>query len=134
MGRVIIREHADAGRARDGRGTVSIIKGSLVTDEFGVPIKTVDTVGGTSVECAALTSRTHFVALEAVDSDIRYKVRPKRNRYTPVTATDDDNPIPAGGIVFEAVYPGAIIAFLQTSQIGGAPLAFQQAYVPVLAL
>ena len=134
MGRVILREHNDMARGRAGGAPGGIVKGTLVTDELGLPIKTVDTIGGTSVECEALTARTHFVAIEAADSDIRYKIRPKRARYVPVTATDDDNPIPSGQVVFEAVYPGAILAFLQTSQIGGAPLGFQQSYVIALAL
>ncbi len=135
MGRVIIREHRDQAHDRSGKPT-GLLKGPLVTDEMGLPIKTVDTTGGTAVDCLPLTSKTHFVALESVDNDVRYVVRPKKYRYTPLAATEDHTPIPATGVVFEAVYPGAIISFLQTSAqgTGGAPYPFQSSYVPVLAL
>lgn len=118
---------------RSGRAS-GVVLGQLATDHLGLPIKTVDTIGGTAVDCLPLTSRTNFVGLEAVDVDVRYKVRPKKFRYTPAAATDDDNPIPAGGVVIEAAYPGAIISFLQESQVGGAVFPYQQSYLPVLAL
>ena len=132
MGRVVIREYTDLQRSRSGDPT-GLLRGSLATDELGTSIKTVDTAPGTSVDCAALTSRTHFVALEA-DSDMRYVVRPKKFRYVPLAATADHSPLPAGSEKMEAVYPGAILSFLQTSPIGGVVYPFQQAYIPVLAL
>lgn len=137
MGRVVIREYRDMKHDRSGLAS-GLILGQLATDHLGLPIKSVDTVGGTAVDCLPLTSRTNFVALEAVDSDIRYKVRTKKFRYTPAPATDDDNPIPAGSVVMEAVYPGAVISFLQTSGLGGVttpagPFLTSQ-YIPVLSL
>lgn len=130
---MLIREYGQV--ARSIGVSSGVLKGTLVTDEQGLPIKTVDTVYDSSVECAALTARTHFVVMEAVDSTVRYKVRPKRFSATPVTATDDDAPIPAGASVTESVYPGAIIAFRQTTPVGDVNgIAFQSSYVPVLAL
>ncbi len=138
MGQVRIREHSDLQRSRAGSST-PLFKGPLVTDELGESIKVV-TVGSDPVDCPPLTRKTHFVAIEAVDSDIRYKVRPKSDRWTRYEATGDDTPVAAGAVQFEAVYPGAIISFLQTSDLigpggpGGEPIAFQPSYVPVLAL
>lgn len=129
----MIREYRDMKHDRSGRAS-GLILGQLATDHLGLPIKTVDTVGGTAIDCLPLTSRTNFVAIEAVDSDLRYKVRPKKFRYTPAAATDDDNPIPAGAVAMEAVYPGAVISFLQTSQVGGVAYPYQQSYLPLLSL
>ena len=121
-------------RGRSGDATM-LVKGPLVTDEFGLPIKVVTTAYDESVDCDALTPKTHFVALEAVDSNIRYKVRPKKFRHISAPATDDDTPIAAGATVIEAVYPGCVIAFRQTSPVGDVSgIPFQASYVPVLAL
>ncbi len=131
MGTVIIREHNDLQRSRTGVST-GLLKGSLVTDELHLPIKTVST-SGTSTESAPMTARTHFVAIEP-DSNVRYVVRPKRAMYTPITCTDQHTPIPAGSVQIEAVYPGAVIAFLQTSDVGGDLVPFDQNLIPVLML
>ena len=135
MGLVRIREYNDMARPRAGGANVGtgLLKGPIVTDELGLPIKTVNTSPGTSVDCAQLTRKTHFVALEA-DADVRYAVRPKALIRQSLAATENHPLIPAGATVIEAVYPQAIIAFLQTSQSGGATVPFQQSYIPVLAL
>ncbi len=131
MGTVVIREHNDLQRSRSGDPT-GLLRGSLVTDELGLPIKTV-TTSGDSTECTPLTARTHFVAIEP-DSNIRYVVRPKRHRYTPITCTDQHTPVPAGAVQIEAVYPGAVIAFLQTSDVGGGHVLTDQNLIPILML
>ena len=105
----------------------------LVTAEI-VAKQAITTEAGASVDSAPMSGRTHFVALEAVDSDIRYRMRPKAFRYTALDAESDDTPLPAGAVVIEPVYPGAVIAFLQVSQVGGEVGPFLPAYVPVLAL
>lgn len=119
-----------AGGANVGTGT---LKGPLVTDELGLPIKTVSTTPGEAVDSSPMTQRTHFVAIEP-DSDVRYAVRPKSALHVKLDATANHTPIPAGAVVIEAVYPGAVISFLQTSQIGGSEVPFQQSYIPVLLL
>ncbi len=80
-----------------------------------------------------MSPKTHFVALEA-DSDMRYRMRPRTDKFTPLAAADDDTPLPAGAVVIEPVYPGAVIAFLQTSGLGGAETPFSPFLIPILLL
>lgn len=135
MAQVVIREHNDMARPRGGGANVGTftLKGTLVTDEYGLPIKVVDISSGLPVDSPRMTARTHFVAIEP-DADVRYAIRPKKAAFTKLDATINHTPIPAGAVVIEAVYPGAIISFLQTSLVGGSDQAFQSSYVPVLGL
>jgi hypothetical protein len=126
MGSVTIREHNDIARDRSGQPTM-LVKGEIIRKQ------TVTTVEGSSVDSAAMSAQTHFVALEA-DSDVRYRMRPRNKKFIALAAELNDTPLPAGAVVIEPVYPGCIIAFLQTSELGGAETPYQQSYVPVLAL
>ena len=127
MDSVRIREHPDMARGRAADASM-IVKGAILVKQE------ITTVEETAIDCAAFSGKTHFVALEAVDSDIRYRMRPKAHRWTPLAAAADDTPLPAGGVAIEAVYPGAIMSFLQTSQLGGGEVPFQQSYIPILLL
>lgn len=135
MGQVRIREYNDAARSKVGLTTI-LLQGPLVTDFLGLSIKTLELTFGSAADAPALTGKTHFVALEAVDVNVRYAVRPQNRRWTQLAATENHAPIPAGGVVIEAVYPGAIISFLQTSLDGavGQGVGWSATYVPVLAL
>lgn len=132
MGTVYIRQHNDLASRRDGRGGgSSLVKGELVTAATELT-----TTRGTAVDAPAFTAKTHFVALEPIDCNVRYYVRPKASRYVSRGATLRDTPIPAGAVAFEAVYPGAVISFLEVAMPTGTPSAgtFVPGYVPVLGL
>lgn len=134
MGTVILREYVDVAYSKTGgQGAGDLVKGELATDRNGTAIKTVN-VGAVAVDCPKLTARTHFVGIEPTDCNVRYAVRPKALRWTPLPATVNHNPVPAGAVVYEAVYPGAIISFLQTATPTTGPAPFRPGYVPVLAL
>jgi hypothetical protein len=133
VGSVYIRQHNDIAGRRFGGSASGLVKGELVT-----PPTELVTTRGTAVDAPAMTAKTHFVALEPIDCNVRYAVRPKAARYTPRDATLKDTPIPAGAVVYEAVYPGAIISFLEVGMPSGSQASgsgvFLPGYVPVLAL
>lgn len=135
MGRIVIREYKTVKRqpAAGSGGDTGLVQGELITDRFGLPIKTVATTPDTPVDCARLTASTHFVAIES-DSDVRYAVRPKRLNHIALSATENHPFVPAGTQIIEAVYPGAIISFMQTGgdSVSGPSQPYMQAYVPVL--
>jgi hypothetical protein len=132
VGRIVIREYKNV--KRHSGGVTDVVQGALVTDHFGLPIKTVTTVAATPVDCARLTASTHFVAIES-DTDVRYAVRPRKRNHITLSATEDHPFVPAGMQIIEAVYPGAIISFLQVSgdAQSGPATPYLQVYAPVLA-
>jgi hypothetical protein len=89
----------------------------------------------TNIDSPRLTASTHFVQMES-DANVRYAIRPKKLNANVLLATRDHPLIPAGSVVVEAVYPGCIINFYQTSPVGvasGPAQPFSPAYIPVLA-
>lgn len=116
-------------RSREGFTSTGLLKGPLLQAPT-----TVITTPGTAVDAPAVSRKTHFVAIEAVDCNIRYAIRLKSAPYTVLPATPQHTPIPAGAVAIEAVHPGAIISLLQTHTPSGSSQSFLPGYVPVLGL
>jgi hypothetical protein len=110
MGVVTIREFAGMRRDRVGEHT-GYLDGALVTDADGTAIKTVTTVAATPVDSAALSSGTLFVEIDST-VNVRFAVRPK-GRTTTLAATSGHQRALANTPKIVAVYPGAIINFLE---------------------
>jgi hypothetical protein len=104
---VTIREYGRIAESHSGKATV-LARGVLITDELGLPIKTVVPVLG-GVDSQPLTGKTHFVELENTGAAaVYYAVRPK-GRTTTLTATTRHRAIQAGDVVIESVHPQCII-------------------------
>ncbi|MEQ1711049.1 MAG: hypothetical protein ABL908_06565 [Hyphomicrobium sp.] len=106
---VIIREMSRIAESHVGHGLAGMPSGALVTDEAGLPIKTV-TSAGSAVDSDPMTAKTHFVEIECA-SAFRFAVRPKSGTIS-VPATVQHRFVPANTPTLVAVWPGAIISVL----------------------
>lgn len=113
MGTITLREHGNVAPSNYSDGG-HYIPGALITDKYGLPIKTVTTEGGTPIDSDPMTTKTYFVEIEGA-AGVRFAVRP-RGFETELPATSSHKAIPADGIILVRVYPGAIISFLEPGE------------------